>query len=458
MSAFLFQGLVMPKLSQKILNSPAFIRPWGADDNYNAALLDGYSLYIQQPDVAEHLDPGVYTFNIAAEGKSYSSFSPQIFELRIFNGTWKSKLIGVYESCYSERGYKFNYEYVGGLYRPIIHISFTAAVKDTHILQVQWLYHHAETVSASPISTLAVAKPIVRNENTFLWQTRYTEGFGIAQRIHYSYSRIGSQCHYSSQSNFPCGGRSFYQIDNHTTTDDIVQKQLQLFDNNKVRILDLGTANGQLLIHLQRKFNLNWSQLLGISAQDYRKFNRIEVPNKSYLCYNIEDLYQIKDSLSLFSLILSEMTWFYLADPLGSLEIAYNLLTINGEMYISFNKELATQLFIGKNEEQNSDDASLTSFVDLLNSTKLCQAKFINKSSIIKNSCGWLNIKRNSPEPLSLAAYIKYAPPLAESDKSNSKEIRRFTQYCFFSPMQKKSAVQIDDHNQINEVIGHSTP
>lgn len=35
----------MPKFGQKTVGSHAFIRPWGADNNYNASYLNGYTLY-----------------------------------------------------------------------------------------------------------------------------------------------------------------------------------------------------------------------------------------------------------------------------------------------------------------------------------------------------------------------------------------------------------------------------
>lgn len=434
----------MPKFNHKRIGSQGFIRPWGADDTFNASFLNGYTLYIQTYDDVAILDPGKYIFKLEVEVKTYSrSYPNAFFELRIFNGTWNSIKIGGYECSHEGRNYKFEYQYKADLYRPVMNISFNTVIKANYPMQVQWIYHQDERVSASPISTLAFAKPCLQNEKAFLWSKRYTEGFGVAQRVQESYSRIASKNHYSNESNFPRGGRDFYTIGDSLNTDDIVQEQINLLGKNHVRILDLGTANGQLLTHLHQKYNLEWSQLLGVSAQDYRKFNNISIPDKSYLCYNIEDLYQLQTTLNSFSLIVSDVTWFYLADPIGSLEIVYNLLSLNGQLYLSIYKELATSILFDNSTEQTTSPVSL---VELLNSTDLCQASFIEDQSIIKdensNKFGWLCIKKNSSDLLHLGEFINYIP------SKNDTKIRKnkvYSQYHFFSSAKNMVVREPDD-------------
>ncbi|CAJ1333825.1 unnamed protein product, partial [Effrenium voratum] len=102
----------------------------------------------------------------------------------------------------------------------------------------------------------------------------------------------------------------------------------------RIRVLDVGTGDGKMLAFLHQR-GYPWSNLLGITAEDMRnKDVSAEAPfdpgcpDSSYWVRNVEELVQSRESKLVeaerFDLIVSWVTFCWLADPIATLVGLYN--------------------------------------------------------------------------------------------------------------------------------------
>ena len=124
-------------------------------------------------------------------------------------------------------------------------------------------------------------------------------------------------------------GKSEHKIfiggEHFTTTTAIVTYILKQF-GSKNKLLDLGTANGHLLIHIQKNHGVPWSQLMGVSAVDHRASSNT-IPDSSYRLLNIDQLDKHLDSLGC---CLNGVTFYHLVDPWYALKAVFKLLAPGG--------------------------------------------------------------------------------------------------------------------------------
>ena len=129
-------------------------------------------------------------------------------------------------------------------------------------------------------------------------------------------------------------GKSEHKIfiggEHFTTTTAIVTHFLKQF-GSKNKLLDLGTGNGDLLIHIQKNHGIPWSQLMGVSAVDHRTSSST-IPDSSYRLLNIDQLDKHLDSLGCcsYGVIFSFATFYHLVDPWYALKAVFKLLSPGG--------------------------------------------------------------------------------------------------------------------------------
>lgn len=100
-----------------------------------------------------------------------------------------------------------------------------------------------------------------------------------------------------------------------------------------VRILDLGTGNGEWLVSLKDRFGERVI-VQGISAVDTRNSaEQLALTSEEYNIGNIENLCSLK-GLSEYDLIVSSFTFMHLSDPLGTLCQAYEHLSEEGVLLV----------------------------------------------------------------------------------------------------------------------------
>ena len=120
---------------------------------------------------------------------------------------------------------------------------------------------------------------------------------------------------------------------------DVVAAMRQREPSRAIRVLDIGTGDGKLLWELHRRFGLPWSDLVGVTAEDMRgvktrpdkePFDLREAAggaasDASYIVWNAERLDECPALRGRsFDLIVSWMTFCWLADPLGTLELTFD--------------------------------------------------------------------------------------------------------------------------------------
>ena len=129
-------------------------------------------------------------------------------------------------------------------------------------------------------------------------------------------------------------GKSEHKIfiggEHFTTTTAIVTNFLKQFGSEN-KLLDLGTANGDLLIHIQKNHGVPWSQLMGVSAVDHRASSST-IPDSSYRLLNIDQLDKHLVSLGCcsYGVIFSFATFYHLVDPWYALKAVFKLLAPGG--------------------------------------------------------------------------------------------------------------------------------
>jgi len=338
--------------SRRNFSAQGFLEISSTDDRYGYKDQFSHELYIEDRTPATVPSYGKYTISIEVEGKVVLKENPAFFELRVFNGEWRSEKFNT-ELCYANRTYNFTYKLRGRINdspykvdRPIIKIPVHFEIKSESPIQMQWIYHFKSSdglaqVITSAVRTVAITAKMSEGNSSSqpLWLRRFKrgkKGKKIRTDMALQFAYIASPSHYSTKDGFPCNGRPYYTVGTYNT-DDIVNEKIQGHGGKEnLRVLDIGTADATFLTSLQKKFGLSWPQLFGISAQDYRNPKvRLTLPDSSYLCYSIENLYQLLPQIEKFSLIFSAVTWLYLHDPIGSLAIAYSLLKIGGDKSIN---------------------------------------------------------------------------------------------------------------------------
>lgn len=118
------------------------------------------------------------------------------------------------------------------------------------------------------------------------------------------------------------------------------------------RLLDLGTAEGRLLVHAyEGDYHLSWNDIVGVSALDHRPSRPPSppspstttttiIPDGSYRVFNIDRLHEHLADLKsgggrygarrTFRMIWSSATLYHLVDPIGAVLTAYGLLDPGG--------------------------------------------------------------------------------------------------------------------------------
>ncbi|CAE7702343.1 unnamed protein product [Symbiodinium sp. CCMP2456] len=130
---------------------------------------------------------------------------------------------------------------------------------------------------------------------------------------------------------------------------DLVETLAPVDKRDCFTVLDLGCGDGQSLFALHSHFGLSWENIVGVTAEDSRG---VEVltgtepfdlrsaagadSEASYVVWNIDDLVSCPCLRGrTFDLIVSWVTWIWLADPVGTLEMIYeNFLRSGGVMML----------------------------------------------------------------------------------------------------------------------------
>ncbi|CAK9046066.1 unnamed protein product [Durusdinium trenchii] len=203
----------------------------------------------------------------------------------------------------------------------------------------------------------------------------------------------------------------------------------------KLRVLDVGTGDGKTLAYLHSR-GYPWCNLLGISAEDMRNQKLLEdelpfdpgCPVSSYWVGNVEQLVRSEEGLQMlqggkFDLIVSWVTFCWLADPVGTLAALYNSwLELGGCMLISS----LPFLLDSKQEIPEKDDAG----VEYVPSEQQEQLWFISWVEYLRQEHGmqiqvmrdgfngvyfwWLQYKPNAV-PLVLEPALNYGDLLGNS-------------------------------------------
>lgn len=118
-------------------------------------------------------------------------------------------------------------------------------------------------------------------------------------------------------------------------------------DPAALRVLDLGTGDGHLLLSLHERFGIPWANLVGVSAEDMRGQKELEglkepldlrewpEASGSYIVWNIEDLDRCPDLRGrTFDLIVSWVTFCWLTDPIGDLELVHDVFLAPGGLLV----------------------------------------------------------------------------------------------------------------------------
>jgi SAM-dependent methyltransferase len=114
---------------------------------------------------------------------------------------------------------------------------------------------------------------------------------------------------------------------------DIVALAVQSAKPDKpVRILDLGTGNGEFLKEIKSRYP-NRVIVQGIAGVDRRNLDD-SLSDQEYLVGNIENLLEIPGLGQSFDIIFSAHTFMHLCDPLGAICRAYERLKPNGLLMI----------------------------------------------------------------------------------------------------------------------------
>ena len=204
----------------------------------------------------------------------------------------------------------------------------------------------AKPVDASDVDTPRgeSAKAEVRRLRTLLHsETAKGRIDMIAQRAKACESLFLEQAVAGKKRAYGVTGRGDYEVGRDWSVVGHVES-LSDRDRSSLRVLDVGTGSGDLLASLYQRCSIPWDNLFGITAEDLRASTHGEgidqqlprVPDSSYLVANLETLPEdfMLQNEGCFDLILSDMTFCWLSDPMVALQITHRLLADNGLMVI----------------------------------------------------------------------------------------------------------------------------
>lgn len=127
-------------------------------------------------------------------------------------------------------------------------------------------------------------------------------------------------------------------------------------DFRSLRVMDLGCGDGQSLWQLNQEYQLPWSQLVGVTAEDMRGVEVLDgVPpfdlrarsggeaDNSYILWNIEELPSCPALKGRrFDVIVSWITWCWLTDGMGALEMIHDRFLAPGGVLLLGSMQLLT--------------------------------------------------------------------------------------------------------------------
>lgn len=158
--------------------------------------------------------------------------------------------------------------------------------------------------------TQAIDKEFRVFQEVFNEQAKHTSGFMFEGRDRYSFET-----------------QSLLHLDSDQVISDMVRTR------NSIRILDVGTGNGQFLEHAVSEYP-DRVTVAGLSASDYRS-EANPLTGIDYRTGNAEYITTLYPQES-FDLIISAVTVAHFVDPLGAIEQMYKLLAQDGMLVIDY--------------------------------------------------------------------------------------------------------------------------
>ncbi|CAE6965675.1 unnamed protein product [Symbiodinium natans] len=137
---------------------------------------------------------------------------------------------------------------------------------------------------------------------------------------------------------------------------DLVETLSPVGKRENFTVLDLGCGDGQSLFALHSHFGLSWENIVGVTAEDSRGLEVLAGTepfdlrsaggadsDASYIIWNIDDLTSCPALQGrTFDLIISWVTWIWLADPVGTLEMIYEHFLNSGGVMMLGGMQLLT--------------------------------------------------------------------------------------------------------------------
>ncbi|HEY1370035.1 MAG TPA: class I SAM-dependent methyltransferase [Gaiellaceae bacterium] len=196
--------------------------------------------------------------------------------------------------------------------------TVSAAEEHARAHRAEWRRTTTVTTGERPHEEIDTSRPLHERRPPEL-EKGIDQGFAHAQTPDVGYVSVGAT---------PYGyGLGMTDV----TTDDIVKSLLP--ERKSLRILDIGTGDARLLVKAEARFPGVVG--VGISAQDFRRRDS-PFPNERYVIGNAERLTGIGGAVQKgsFDLVCSAVTFRHFKDPLGSLELAYEMLTPGGFLVV----------------------------------------------------------------------------------------------------------------------------
>lgn len=226
-----------------------------------------------------------------------------------------------------------------------------------------------------------------------------------------------------------------------------------------LRVLDLGTGDGHLLVQIRKEFSMSWDNLVGVTAEDMRYMPEVRAmkeaaptashldvpkttdefpPDTSYIVTNIDD-FSIAGGMPKalqgrkFDLIVSAVTFLWLVDPMAAFETVYNHLLAPGGLMVIGSLQLQVP-GVDPGPGPECDQAKLRALVDAVNKRGRESSGFPYAAALVPDPASsfmawWVMSKRRTSDrvstgaasadaarsgdpPLRLAEFIEYAPDL----------------------------------------------